>query len=425
MSDTLELFQRLSVAFAIGLLIGIERGWHQKDDSDGNRTVGLRTNGLAGLLGGVWGALAAASGPVGLIALAVAFAVTSGTIAVFRNRENTAEGKFGVTTVIAAMLSFTLGAYAVLGDAVVASAAAVATVVALAAKPALHGFLGRLTFAELQSGLLLLVMTVILLPLLPDRTIGPYGTVNPFQLWLMTILIAVISFVGYVAIKLVGERRGIIVTGLAGGLVSSTAVTMTMAKLAREHPERRGPLIAGALFASAVMAARVLVLVGVTALPLLAAIALPIGLAGLALAGGGIYFLRGGSVDADDSQTLLLGNPFELSTVLKFGALLTVIGILVTLALQFGNATSSYLLAAISGIADVDAITLSMSQIGSSAVNRELAANSILIVVASNTLSKTALGWWSGGRAVGIRLAAVSVISLAAGVIGIALGGQL
>ncbi len=91
--------------------------------------MGLRTNGLAGLLGGVWGALAAASGPVGLIALAVAFAVTSGTIAVFRNRENTAEGKFGVTTVIAAMLSFTLGAYAVLGDAVVASAAGVATVV--------------------------------------------------------------------------------------------------------------------------------------------------------------------------------------------------------------------------------------------------------------------------------------------------------
>ncbi len=106
-------------------------------------------------------------------------------------------------------------------------------------------------------------MTVILLPLLPDRTIGPYGTVNPFQLWLMTILIAAISFVGYVAIKPVGERLGIIVTGIAGGLVSSTAVTMTMAKLASEHPERRSPLIAGALFASAVMAARVLVIVGV------------------------------------------------------------------------------------------------------------------------------------------------------------------
>ena len=419
MSDTFELFQRLSMAFAIGLLIGIERGWHQKDDSDGNRTVGLRTNGLAGLLGGVWGALAAATGPTGTIALAIAFVLFGGTVAAFRYREITAEGTFGVTTVIAAMLAFTLGAYAVLGDVVAAGAAAVAATMLLAAKPALHGFLGRLTVTELRSGLLLLAMTVILLPLLPDRTIDPLGAINPFRLWLLTILIAAISFAGYVAIKVVGERRGIIVTGLAGGLVSSTAVTLTMAKLAREHPERSAPLIAGALFASAVMAARVLVLVGVTAAGLVTAIAWPIGLCGLMLVAAAFVFLRTGPAAVAGQQPLVLGNPFDLLAVLKFGALLTVISVLAKVAIEFGTAGSTYLLAAVSGVADVDAMTLSMAQIGDTAGMRDLAATAILIVVASNMLAKVVLGWFGSGRQFGFRFAAATAAALAAGGVGL------
>lgn len=425
MVENVELFQRLSIALAIGLLIGLERGWQAQDESEGGRTAGLRTNGLAGLLGGVWGAIAATGGEMGVIALALSFVVVGGTVAVFRLRKSAIDGTFGATSVIAAMLSFSLGAYAVLGDVIVAGAAGVAVVVVLASKSSLHGFLKRLTFEEFRSGLLLLAMTVILLPLLPNRPLDPFGALNPFRLWLMTIMIAAISFAGYVAVKAIGERLGILATGIAGGLVSSTAVTITMAKLAKEHPQGRNPLIAGALLASAVMAARVLVIVGVANIKLLVMVVLPIGLGGLVIAAAAILLLRFDGRDGMQQQALKLGNPFNIWSVLKFGALLTVITVLTKLAIQFGNPASTYVLAAISGIADVDAITLSMSQVGKVADDRQLAAIAILIVVASNTVSKTALGWITGGRAVGIRLAAVAAAALVAGAVGIAIGWQL
>lgn len=416
--ETFELFERLSVALAIGLLIGLERGWKARHEPEGGRAAGLRTHALAGLLGGVWGALATARGEGGLIALAIVFATFSGAVVLFRYREAVDEGTYGVTTVIAAMLAFALGAFAMLGDMSAAAATGVAVAALLAFKGVLHAWVQRLSWTELRSGLLLLAMTFIMLPLLPNRAVDPWGALNPFELWLMTVLIAAISFAGYIAIKVVGERHGIIMTGVAGGLASSTAVTVTMAELAREHPEKRDPLIAGVLFSSATMMARVLAVVAALGTALLPLIIVPVVLAGMVFVAAGFFFMKEEGEDGVEERRLKLQNPFEIVTVLKFGALLTVVTVLAKLLVHNGQGGGIYALAAFSGIADVDAITLSMSRLASDPSSVTVAANAILIVVAVNTVSKAVLGWMTGGQQVGERLMFVAAVAVAVGLAG-------
>ena len=412
--ETLELFQRLGVAIAIGFLIGLERGWKSRDEPEGNRAAGLRTFTLGGLLGGVWGALVVLRGNDGLVALALAFAVYSGVILLFRYREAVTEQTFGATTVVAAMLAFALGAFAVAGDMAVAGAMGVAVAALLAFKDVLHGWVGRISWVELRSGLLLAAMTFILLPLLPNRTIDPWDTVNPFEMWLLTVMIAAISFAGYIAIKAVGDEAGIVMTGIAGGLASSTAVTVTLAEMAKEHPEKAAPLAAGALFASATMAARVLAVVAAVGAAVLPVIVLPIGLGGAALLGAAFYFLRQ-QKDGVERGRLKLTNPFELVTVLKFGLILTAITAATKILTQIGSGQGVYALAALSGIADVDAMTLSMSRLASDEAKVALAANAILIVVAVNTVAKAVIGWATGGAQFGKRMMAAAAVAIAIG----------
>lgn len=412
--DTLELFQRLGVALAIGFLIGLERGWKARKEPEGARAAGLRTHALGGLLGGVWGALAVTRETDGLIAIALAFAVYTGAVLLFRYREAVDEKTFGVTTVVAAMLTFALGALAVMGDMAVAGGMGVAAAALLAFKDVLHGWVGRISWLELRSGLLLAAMTFILLPMLPDRTIDPWNTINPFEMWLLTVMIAAISFAGYIAIKAVGDEAGIVMTGVAGGLASSTAVTVTLAEMAKEHPEKVSPLTSGALFASATMAARVLVVVAAVGTSVLPKIALPIGVGGAALLGVAFYFLKQNTNGVERSR-LKLTNPFELKTVLKFGLLLTAITAATKLLTRIGTGQGVYVLALFSGIADVDAMTLSMSRQATDPGSATLAANAILIVVAVNTVAKAVIGWMTGGAEFGKRMMAAAVVAIAAG----------
>jgi uncharacterized membrane protein (DUF4010 family) len=268
----------------------------------------------------------------------------------------------------------------------------------------------------LRSGLLLAAMTFILLPLLPDRTIDPWATFNPFELWLLTVMIAAISFAGYVAIKYAGDRSGIIMTGVAGGLASSTAVTVTLGEMAKEQPEKSDQLAAGALFSAATMIARVLTVVTLIGPGLLARVGLPLVAGGAALLATAFIHMRGQAENVDSGR-LKLTNPFELSTVLKFGLLLTVVTVLSRLLIHAGGSEGVYLLAALSGIADVDAITLSMSRLAGTAQSA-LAAHAILIVVAVNTVAKSVIGWIAGGEPYGRRLSFAAAAALAGGLIG-------
>jgi uncharacterized membrane protein (DUF4010 family) len=205
--DTYTLLERLLLALAVGLLIGVERGWQERAAKDGSRAAGVRTYALIGLLGGVCALL---SGFAGNFFLGLAFMALAGSLALFEWREAAANNSASATGLIAGLIAFALAAYAVLGDMVVAGASGIAATLILAERKALHAFVENLSWKELRSALLLLVMSFVFLPLLPNHPVDPWGALNPRQLWLMVVTIAALSYVGYVCVRLAGERAGLI-----------------------------------------------------------------------------------------------------------------------------------------------------------------------------------------------------------------------
>jgi uncharacterized membrane protein (DUF4010 family) len=198
--DFEQLLSRVALALSICLLIGLERGWRTREAESGSRTAGIRTFAISGLLGGITAAIAQVSGDVatagGGIVLAVGFATYAAVIAVFSREENRVDGTFSATTAIAGMLTFSLGAYAIVGDVRIAAAAAVAAATILALREELHGWVEKITWPELRSGVVLLAMTFIALPVVPGDPIGPYGGVNPREVWIIAIVLACVSFIG-------------------------------------------------------------------------------------------------------------------------------------------------------------------------------------------------------------------------------------
>ena len=413
--ETLELFQRFSVALAIGMLIGLERGWQEREDTEGRRTMGLRTFAISALLGATWGALSIKLPQSGAIALGLAFVVFSLIVALYRFRETQIEGTLGATTVVAAMSTFTLAAFALIGDVQVAAAAGVAVTGLLALKRHLHGWLRQLNWLELRSALVLAAMSFILLPVLPNAAVPRLGGLNPYEIWLMTVLIAAISFAGYIAVRVVGQKRGLLLTGISAGLVSSTAVTITLARLAYDRPEHKNIATAGAIAAGATMMTRVLVVVGLFNTALMYALLPALGAAAAVTAISAILLMQRHRDTAQADGEISLQNPFELSTVLKFGALLAAIMLAAEFAKSSAGASGLLGLAAVSGIADVDAITLAMSRQAGQDVALSIAAQAIALAVAVNTASKAVIAWLTGGAGPGIPMALVALIAIAAG----------
>ena len=409
-----EILTRLALALAIGFLIGVERGWRERDAGEGERTAGLRTFALIGLAGGIFALLAQS---LGVVAFAAGFLAVAGAITLFRWRESLHEGGFGATTLIAAFLTFALGAYAVAGSMVAAVAAAVATAAILAAKGWLHSWLKTLTWEELRSALVLFAMTFVVLPVLPDRGFGPYEALNPRSLWLMTIAIAGVSFLGYVAVKIAGTRFGPLIAGIAGGVVSSTITTVDMARRARAAPKAERAYLAGAVAASATMFVRVAAIVSVFGPVLLPRVVGSLAAALAVSVAAALVVDRPWRSRKGDGEGSRLTNPFKLRTVLLFGLMLAVVMLLSTAASETFGEGGGVLFAAVAGIGDVDAITLSMTEVAGGVVSEPVAAIAILVAVAANSASKTVLATAAGGRRFGFTYGAISLGSLAAGAI--------
>lgn len=376
----------LGIALALGLMIGSERGWQERRAEEGSRVAGIRTFGLIGLLGGLWALLAQDMGETLL-----GFAFLGLTIVlVIAYRQGQQEGHdVGITTLIAALITFALGAFTVRGYAAPAAAGAVATTVLLSLKPTLHRWLSNLEAEEFYAALKLLLISVVLLPVLPNQGYGPWGVLNPYHIWWMVVLIAGLSFAGYIAMKAVGAERGILLTGLLGGLASSTATTLTFARLAR-HIRLGRVLAAGTLVASATMFPRVLVEVTVINPQLLPALIPPLGLMTLTSIVYGLWLWRRHRGQPHTGK-LPLHNPLELKSALQFGLLLSVILVLAEAFRAWQGDTGIYLLAFVSGIGDVDAITLSMARMSTQDLPAEVAERAILIATLTNTLMKGVL----------------------------------
>jgi uncharacterized membrane protein (DUF4010 family) len=410
-----ELLTRLGLALAIGFLIGVERGWRSREEAEGERAAGLRTFALTGLSGGLWALLAE---EVGDVVFAAGFLAFAAAITLFRWRETEHEGRFGATTVVAAFLTFALGAYAIVGDMIAAAAGAVATAALLAAKEVLHTWLKALSWEELRAALILLAMSFVVLPVLPDEGYGPYEALNPYSLWLMTIVVAGVSFIGYVAVKVAGTRYGTLIAGVAGGLVSSTVTTLDLARKAKAAPANARMFLAGAIAASVTMFGRVGIVVVLFGPSLLERLAAPLAAAAVVLIAAALVLIApwAKTEQMSEGEGAQLKNPFDLREALGFAALLAVILVLSKALTAMFGAEGSVGLAAVAGIADVDAITLSMTQLAGSGGSSALeAALAILVAVAANSLSKSALAIFAGGRWFGSLYLAISLAALVAG----------
>ena len=409
--DQEELFRRLAVALAIGLLIGLERGWQTREESDHQRTAGLRTFALSGLLGGICALLGAASSPLVLAAGLLAFTIA---LVTFSYLEASVEKNFSVTGVVAGILTFALGAYAMLGNETVAVGAAVAMAILLALRDPLHSWVRTVTWPEIRSVLVLLAMSFLLLPILPNRPVDPWQVLNPSEIWLLAILIATVSFAGYIAVRVLGARKGVAVAAIAGGLASSTATTLSFARLAREHPQSSRLLAGGIMLAGLTMLARIVVLAGLLQPALLATLLWPIAAAGAVTLPSEALMLRGRGRTADEQPQLQIRNPFDLSTVLWLAGLIAIILLAAKgLAGQVGNA-GLFLLGAVSGIADVDALTLSMTRLSGHQVAARDAASAILIAASVNTASKAVMAAVVGGERLAQLVGGASILAIAA-----------
>jgi uncharacterized membrane protein (DUF4010 family) len=401
---------RLALALAIGLVVGVERGWRQRGHAEGSRTAGVRTFTLIGLLGGLSGLLSAQVG--GAAPWVAVLALLTLVFGFFSYRETRAESDFSVTNVVVAMTVFLLGVLAATGDMRAAAAAGVVTAGLLASRDILHRLVARLTWIELRSALLLLAMTAVVLPLLPDRTVDPFGVLVPRELWLLMILTAAVSYAGYVALRLAGPEKGLPIAGLAGGLASSTATTIAMARLSREISDPRGPGSGAALSAAASLARASALALALQAS--LAPLLLPAALAGAAVfALGGVLPLMRRSAPTGEVAPQI-GIPFELPAVLGFGLLLASVTLAGAWIGREAGVVGGFLFSAISGLVDVDAITLSTARSVARGVSPVFAAHAILVAFAANAVQRAVFAWLFGVRAFALRYSLVTALALAA-----------
>ncbi|WP_019894967.1 MgtC/SapB family protein [Hydrogenovibrio halophilus] len=399
MTEFQQLLYPLGVALAIGLLIGTERGWQNRETRDGGRIAGVRTFGLVGLLGGLLAIVDLDHWVIGLAFVALAGVMTSVYALNLRQGDDV-----GITTLIATLVTFMLGVLAGMGDVLLASATAVVVTLLLTYKPALHRGLARLQPKELHAALKLLLISVVLLPILPNQGYGPYQALNPYEIWWMVVVIAAISFVGYSAIKIGGARKGAVFTGLFGGLAASTAVTLHFSRLTRTHSEM-GPMLAtGILIACGTMFPRMLLVASALSPALFYPLWLPALVMAILTYLPAVIYWRA-QAHQNPIQETPLRNPLELKTALAFGLLLTLVMLLgQTLRDWFGDA-GILALAAASGVADVDAITLSLARMSQEELGTAIAATGIVIAAAVNNLVKGSMAASIGGRQMLTRVA--------------------
>ena len=418
MTDTtIPALERLLVAMLVGFLVGLdrERAEARKEHA---LFAGVRTFPVIALAGAIPMLLEDRVGPALLVATFLAIAA----VAVVSYVRTSAHGRIGATTEMAALATFLLGALAGAGQLVVAGAAGVALAVLLVGKPRLEAFSNALTTEEIMAALELAVITVIVLPLLPDRGYGPWQALNPREIWIVVVLVSALSFVGFVAMRVLGPGRGMAITGAVGGLVSSTAITISMAE--RSHAGAARPAAAAAVLASTIMCVRMAALAGAVDPGILPRL-LPI-LTVMAVAGGAAAWLMGrGAAGQTSPVDGTLTNPFSLKAALTFAALYTLVLLGVRVAEEHLGAGGLYLASALSAIVSVDAPTVALARLGAGPTGWAAPAAAIGVVAVTNTMVKFGIAVAYGAGSFRSRVAtALGVMSVLGGLAGLAVLGR-
>ena len=388
MTVQVDLFLRFGVALAIGFMIGLQREYafrvKQQELLAGERTFALMA--LAGSLAAMMADIFDSS----LAFLGVIFVVGIFTaIAYFIDAWR---GQVGLTTEIAILITVLIGALCYWDHLALAAALGIITTVLLSVKIETDRLVSVLTREDIFAALQFAVISLVILPVLPKESNlpPPFDVLSPFRIWLMVVFISGINFIGYFAIKFVGPERGIGLTGLLGGLVSSTGVTLGFSERSNRESSLAKPFSLAIMISWTVMFARVLVEVGVLNLELLQLVWPPIAAAGVVGLLYCVYLHL--SQRTTEKDTLEFSNPFDLVSAIKFGLLYAVILLVARAAQLYFGETGVYISSLVSGLADVDAITISLAQLSiEGTVSEVVAAQSIVIATIANTIAKGAI----------------------------------
>ncbi len=410
----MAVYRDFAVALASGALIGVERGWVQRDEVAGSRVAGVRTFALLGILGGMIGLVGRSYHPLLSVALMI------GTIAILlfgHIRASSGPDEVSATMFVAELLTLCFGLIAVNGYPALAIGVAAVTTLILALRTELHGLLARLGKEDVKALARFAIITAAILPFLPNTYFGPYDAWNPRQLWLVVVLVTGFSFAGYIANRLFGARLGILATSLIGGAYSSTAVTTSLSRRLRSDEALRSTLSAGIALASAIMFIRVLILTVIVAdfafLSLLMIVWPALTVTTLA----GLFLMRR-AAPASAPQSEAHANPVEIIPALGFLLLVAILALATRWGqARFGDAGAATLIL-IAGAFDVDAAIVTLGGLSAAALGPEIAGQVLAGAVLINMIVKLCIvviyaGWKRG------RLAILSLLS-GSGALGIA-----
>jgi len=395
------LLYRFGVALVIGLFIGLQREYafrHRESQSTDELLAGARTFPLIALLGGCSALVADAHATPFSVVGAL---VTLGALLAVAHYRRSQHVETGLTTEAAALLTFFIGALSYWEQLEIAAALGVTTAVLLALKVQTQSFARTLDREDVFATLKFAVITVIVLPLLPRQGVGPspLDVLVPYNVWLMVVFISAISFLGYILIKIVGPRRGVGLTGILGGVASSTAVTLSFAQRSNDAPSLARPFVLAIVLSWTIMFARMLVEVAVINGALLITVWKPI-LAAMAVGMGYCIYLYRLQGPHSQEEPDAFDNPFKLRPAITFGLLYAVILVAASAAERSLGDAGVYLSSFASGLADVDAITLSMARLSDEGtIDQTLAARAIILAAAANTLVKGGIVVVLGSRA--------------------------
>ncbi len=379
-------------ALGLGVLIGMER---QRTLGELGSFAGVRTFSLVALFGAISVYASEQSGLpwiVGVVFLAIAALVLTAYYATARKDD------IGATTEVSVLITFFVGCICAWGEVGVAGAITVVTMLLLALKGWLHRLASRIEPSDVEATLKFAIITLIVLPLVPNTNFGPEGleVINPYKTWLMVVLIAGLNFIGYILVKVLGREHGFGITGLLGGLVSSTAVTLGFSQRSRVEPNLTPVLALAILLAWSVMFFRVVVEVGVVNFSLAKNLALGMLLMGTVSLGISLLLFRRGR-SKEKAEVESGNNPFELGDAIKFGGLFAVVIFVASAAQVYFGDTGLYVAGALAGLTDVDAIALSMANLAlQDPSSSGAAARTIVIAVISNTMVKCGMAIWLG-----------------------------
>jgi uncharacterized membrane protein (DUF4010 family) len=402
-----------AIAVGLGLMIGMEREHHDvREDGRADLLLGVRSFALLALLGWAAGYLGLLTGTPWLPAAALAGVTALISFGFFVNRQSAT----GLTSEIAALVTVLLGLL-VSYERALAAALAVVTTLLLISKPWFGRLVPKLHRVDLTASLQIAILLAVVLPLLPAEARDPWGVLAPRRIGLFVTLIMGVSYVGYVLHRTLGARRGAGLTGLVGGLTSSTAVTAAMARTRSATGQM------ATFLANAVMAARVVVITAVVSREVALALAPAMAAGTLCLLGAAFWKWRASRDDAGDGAELEMKNPLSLVSALKWGVFLSFVLVAAAVGHRVLGDRGLIAAGALSGFADVDAITLAVTrQAVSGELARGVAVLAIVVAVGSNTVVKAGIaiasGGWRYGRdvALGFAIAAAAALATAAGV---------